>query len=154
MLKKIHPIAAMIATLCIALFFTSSLLVELFGSNELIAKVKQLIVTPGLFILIPAIAITGASGFALSKNRKGTLLEGKKKRMPIIGLNGILILLPCAILLNQWASSGSFDTKFYIVQALELLAGTVNLTLMLRNIADGRKLSGKNRVKNTTDSPS
>ncbi len=154
MLKKIHPIAAMIATLCIALFFTSSLLVELFGSHELIAKVKHLIVAPGLFILVPAIAISGATGFALAKNRKGRLVEGKKKRMPIIGLNGVLILLPCAIILDQWASSGSFDTKFYMVQGLELVAGAINLTLMSRNIKDGWKLSGRHRAKKAIDSSS
>ena len=141
MLKKIHPLAAMIATLCIAVFFTSSLVVELFGSHELIAKVKHLIVMPGLFILVPAIATAGATGFALSKNRKGRLVEGKKKRMPIIGLNGIIILLPCAIILNQWAALGSFDTKFYLVQVIELLAGAVNLRLMAINIRDGFKLS-------------
>ena len=141
MLKKIHPLAAMIATLCIAVFFTSSLVVELFGSDELIAKVKHLIVMPGLFILVPAIATSGATGFALSKNRKGRLVEGKKKRMPIIGLNGIIILLPCAIILNQWAALGSFDTKFYLVQVIELLAGAVNLRLMAINIRDGFKLS-------------
>ena len=141
MLKKIHPIAALIATVCIATFFTSSIFVELLGSAEWVAKVKQLIVMPGLFILVPAMAISGATGFALSKERKGRLVKGKKKRMPIIGLNGILILIPCAIILNQWAASASFDTKFYLVQGLELLAGAVNLGLMTLNIRDGRKLS-------------
>ena len=141
----IHPIAAVIATLCIATFFTSTIIVELFGSNESIATVKNLIVMPGLFILIPAIAITGGTGFALSKDRKGHLIENKKKRMPFIGANGLLILLPSAIFLDQWASLGSFGTTFYIVQGLELLAGAINLTLMGMNMRDGLKMSGKLR---------
>ena len=46
--------------------------------------------------------------------------------MPIIGANGVLILPPAAIFLDQWASLGTFDTKFYVVQGLELVAGAVN----------------------------
>ena len=143
MINKIHPVAAVIATLCIAAFLTSTILVELFGSHESIAMVKNLIVMPGLFILVPAIAITGGTGFALSKNRKGRLIGNKQKRMRFIGANGLLVLLPAAIVLDQWASSGSFDTKFYIVQGLELLAGATNLLLMSLNMRDGLTMAGK-----------
>ena len=147
MKRNIHLVAAILATLCIVTFFTSTILVELFGRPELIATVKGLIATPGLFILVPAIAITGGSGFALSKKRKGRLVDSKKKRMPFIGMNGLLILLPSAILLDQWASAGSFDIKFYLIQGLELAAGAVNLTLMAMNMRDGLKLTGKLRPK-------
>jgi len=143
----IHLTAAIIATLCIVTFFSSSILVELFGSHESIAMVKRLIVIPGVFILISAIAITGGTGFALAKNRKGHLVENKKKRMPIIGANGLLVLLPAAIFLDQWATSGTFDTKFYIVQSLELIAGAINLSLMSLNIRDGLKMAGRRSPK-------
>lgn len=143
MKTKIHVLGAFIATLCIAAFFTSTFIVELFGTYESIARVKELIVMPGLFILVPAIAATGATGSSLGKNRKGRLVAAKKKRMPIIAANGLLILLPAAIFLNQWAASGIFDTRFYMVQGLELIAGATNLTLMGMNIRDGLRLSGK-----------
>ena len=147
MIKTLHKLAAIIATLCIASFFFSTIVVELFGSQDTIAHVKSLIVQPGLLILIPAIAITGITGFAMSKNRKGRLLETKKKRMPIIAANGLLILLPSAILLDQWASVGTFDTAFYVVQGFELIAGAINLTLMSLNARDGLRLSGKRPVR-------
>ena len=143
MIKIVHRIAAITATLCIAIFFASSVFVELFGSYESIAMIKRLIVLPGLFILVPAIAVSGGTGFVLSKNRKAGLVQRKMKRMPFIGANGLLILLPAAIILDQWAASGSFDTTFYMVQSLELLAGMVNLTLMAFNIRDGLRMSGK-----------
>ena len=143
MTNKIHLVAAVIATLCIATFFTSTILVELFGSYESIATVKNLIVMPGLFILVPAIAIAGGTGFALSKNRKGHLVDNKQKRMRLIGANGLLVLLPAAIVLDQWVASGSFDPKFYIIQGLELLAGAINLLLMSLNMRDGLKITGK-----------
>ena len=133
MINKIHPVAAVIATLCIATFFTSTILVELFGSHESIATVKDLIVMPGLFILVPAIAATGGTGFVLAKNRKGRLVENKLKRMPLIGANGLLVLLPAAIVLDQWAASGSFDSKFYLISKnlpLNFLQDTDRCTLV------------------------
>ncbi|MCK5662454.1 MAG: hypothetical protein KAI17_03160 [Thiotrichaceae bacterium] len=150
MINKIHPAAAIIATLCIATFFTSTILVELIGSHESIAIVKSLIVMPGLFILVPAIASAGGTGFALAKNRKGRLVDSKMRRMPFIAANGLLILLPAALFLDQWAASGLFNTKFYIVQGLELTAGAVNLTLMSLNIRDGLKMTGNIFFKKKT----
>ena len=141
--KKVHSIASLLATLTIATFFLSTVTVELFGSHEAIARVKHLIVIPGLFILVPAIAAAGGTGRFLSKSRQGKLVDAKKKRMPFIAANGLLILIPCAIVLNAWASGGRFDGMFYLVQGIELLAGAVNLTLMSLNIRDGLKLAGK-----------
>ena len=141
----IHRITSILATLCIATFFTSTLIVEVFGTHETIALVKSLIVIPGIFILVPAMAITGATGFALAKERKGRIVEAKKKRMPIIALIGIFILMPAAIYLSNWASAGLFDTRFYIVQVIELIAGATNLTLMVKSIKDGKKLVGKEK---------
>ena len=144
--KKIHLIAGMLATLTIATFFLSTLGTELFGTHETVAMVKAWIVMPGLFILVPAIAATGGSGMFLSKSRQGRLVDAKKKRMPFIAANGLLVMIPCAIVLNRWAAAGTFDTTFYVVQALELLVGAVNLTLMGMNIRDGIKMSGRFRA--------
>ncbi len=145
MKRTAHLIAGILATSVIAAFFASTILVELFGSPAAVAEVKALIVTPGLWILIPAIAATGGSGFSLSRARPGRLVENKKRRMPFIAANGLLVLVPSAIFLNLWAAQGLFDTRFYWVQGLELLAGAVNLTLMGLNIRDGLRLSGRLR---------
>ena len=108
--------------------------------------VKALIVMPGLFILVPAMAATGGSGVFLSRSRQGRLVEAKKRRMPFIAANGLLIMIPCAIFLDRWAVAGTFDTTFYAVQTLELLVGAVNLALMGMNIRDGMKMSGRFRA--------
>jgi len=63
--KQAHFIAGLLATLTIATFFLSTIIAELFGSHESVATMKALIVMPGLFILMPAIAATGGSGFFL-----------------------------------------------------------------------------------------
>ena len=70
-------------------------------------------------------------------------MDRKLKRMHFIAANGIFILVPCAIFLNQWASLGLYDSRFYTVQALELLAGGINLTLMSMNMRDGLMMAGK-----------
>lgn len=145
MRARVHLVAGLLAAATIALFFLSTLVVEVAGTDEAVARVKALIVVPGLLILVPAIAATGGTGFALSRGRHGGLVEGKKKRMPVIAGNGLLILVPAAILLDRWASAGSFDARFYAVQAIELVAGGVNLTLMGLNIRDGLALSGRFR---------
>lgn len=56
--------------------------------------------------------------------------------------------MPCAIVLNRWAAAGSFDTAFYTVQAIELVAGAANLALMGLNAGDGLRMAG--RLRSTT----
>jgi hypothetical protein len=143
--RIIHVVAALLATLTIVLFFVSTALVEAFGTHEAVARLKSLIVMPGLFILVPAIAATGGTGFALARGWQGRLVGRKKRRMPFIAANGLLLLTPAAILLDRWASAGAFDARFYAIQAIELLAGATNLALMGLNIRDGLMLSGRLR---------
>ena len=152
MLTVLHRIFAQIALFCIATFFTATIWVELFGTVTAIATVKSLILWPGLFMLIPAVALTGGSGFALAKSRSGKLVRQKKTRMPFIAANGILVLIPCAIFLDQWAAVGAFDTKFYIVQGIELFAGATNIMLMGMNMRDGFRMRGRfgrSKLKNS-----
>ncbi|MGB0468829.1 MAG: hypothetical protein ACPGF7_15050 [Pontibacterium sp.] len=139
----IHRVAAITAFLCIVTFFVSTAIVEVWGTLETVAKIKSYIVYPGLFILIPSIALAGGTGFSLAKKRNGNAVARKKKRMPLIALNGLFILLPAAITLNIWAAQGIFDAAFYGVQALELIAGATNITLMIFSIRDGRKMTAR-----------
>jgi len=142
MLKRIHPIAGIIASLTILTFWTSTVASELLGSIETIAFVKQAIPW-GLLILVPALAITGASGFRLAGTSSDFRLVRKKRRMPFIAGNGLLILVPAALYLATLASRREFGSHFYAVQAFELIAGAVNLTLMSLNIRDGLRLTGR-----------
>lgn len=144
--KLAHRIAGVLALLCIATFFSSTVLVELFGSHAAVAQLKSLIVSPGLWIMIPAIAVAGGSGMFMSKSRKGRLVAAKKKRMPFIAANGLLVLLPCAIVLDRWAAVGAFGNSFYAVQALELIAGAVNMGLLGLNARDGLRMAGRLRT--------
>lgn len=138
--RLIHPVAGLIALLTIATFWLSTVISELFLSEAAVVVVKSAIPW-GFFILIPALAATGGSGFFLSHGQRTGLAGAKLKRMPFIAANGLLILIPSALFLASKARAGDFDTVFYIVQAVELLAGAANITLLGLGMRDGLKLT-------------
>jgi hypothetical protein len=142
MMTRIHAVAATLALVTITLFFSASLIVEVFGDKQALVSVKQWIVY-GLFVLVPLMIITGLSGKAVIGARKGKLIATKMKRMVIVAANGLLILVPCAILLQRMAVAGTFDSTFYGIQAIEFVAGAVNIGLMGLNMRDGLLLTGR-----------
>lgn len=146
MTKTIHPIAGGIGFLTIAVFWFSTIGVELFGTQEQIVAVKTTIPW-GFFVLVPAMAAVGGSGFSLAGKRRGGILGSKAKRMKIIGGNGVLVLIPAALFLSSKASAGEFDSIFYTVQIVELIAGATNLTLMGLSMRDGLRLTGRLRPR-------
>lgn len=146
MLTKLHPVAGVIGFVMILTFWLSTATSELFGSTAAIATVKETIPW-GFLILVPALAIAGASGFRLGGASSDRRIVSKRRRMPIIAANGVFILIPAALYLATLASRGEFGTVFYAVQAIELLAGAVNLTLMALNIRDGFRLTADRRAR-------
>lgn len=145
--KIIHPIAGLIALLTIVAFWLSTAITELFLSETAIAAVKTAIPW-GFLVLIPALAATGGTGFSMSKGRRAGLVSAKIRRMPLIAANGVLVLIPAALFLAFKAKTGEFDTAFFCVQALELLAGAANITLLGLNMRDGFKMKGRLRQQN------
>src|SRR5271155_2436499 len=133
MLKRIHPIAGIVAFLTILTFWTSTAVSELFLPIDAVIAVKQAIPW-GLLVLVPALAITGATGFRLAGASTDPRVLRKKWRMPFIAGNGIVVLIPAALSLSVLATRSEFDGLFYSIQAVELIAGAVNLALMSLNI--------------------
>ena len=144
MTKLVHPLAGAVALLTIAGFWLSTAVSELFASTAIVAAVKTAIPW-GFLLLIPALAAAGGSGLSLAKGRRAGLMGTKIRRMPLIAGNGILILIPSALYLASKAMAGEFDAAFYAVQALELAAGAVNITLLGLNMRDGLRMKGRLR---------
>ncbi|MCC7039093.1 MAG: hypothetical protein IT516_02135 [Burkholderiales bacterium] len=142
MKSKLHGLFGAIALLCIATFWLSTVVSELFLDNAAVVAVKNAVLI-GMWLLIPAMAATGGSGFALAKGRGGRLVDAKARRMRVVAANGLLVLLPSAFVLASWANAGRFDGAFYALQGVELLAGAVNVTLLALNMRDGLKLGGR-----------
>lgn len=145
MSRRIHRVAGVIGFLVILLFWTSTVVVELVGTTGAVVAVKEAIPW-GLFVLIPALAVTGATGFRMGGRSTDARIVRKKHRMPIIAGIGLLVLVPAALYLSA-AVSRDLGPTFYLVQAVELLAGATNLTLMSLNIRDGLRLTGRLKAR-------
>jgi hypothetical protein len=144
MKRMVHAVAGTVAILLVATFLASTAYSELAMDGALIARTKRLILY-GVCLLIPAMAMTGGSGFSLAKGRVGGIVDSKGRRMRIIAVNGLIIMLPSAIWLHMLAAERSFGTVFFIVQTIEIAGGTLQLYLLGRNFRDGLKLSGRLR---------
>ena len=138
--KRIHPIAGALALLAMVIFWTSTVAVELLGDQSDIVAVKHAIMW-GLLVLVPALVATGGTGFLRAGRSKNSHIQAKKRRMQIVAPIGILVLVPCVLYLGTTASSSGLGTYFVEVQALELAAGAVNITLMSLNVRDGLRLT-------------
>ncbi len=136
---RIHIVTAMLALACIATFWLSTAISELFASHATIASVKMGVLY-GMALLIPCMATAGATGASLGKGWRLPQVARKSKRMKLIAANGLLILLPSAVFLALRAQAGQFDTGFYAVQLLELVAGATNIALLALNMRDGMQL--------------
>jgi hypothetical protein len=139
MLKRIHPFAGALALLTILTFWMATVFSEAFGEIATVIAVKTSIPW-GFLVLIPVLAATGGSGFALARERSGVLVERKRRRMAFIAANGVLILVPSAFFLSFKAHAGELDGTFLAVQALELIAGAVNILLLGLNLRDGLRM--------------
>lgn len=142
--RIIHPIAGLIALATIAAFWLSTAITELFASEAVVTAVKTAIPW-GFILLIPALAATGGSGFYLAKGQRRGRVGSKLKRMPFIAANGLLVLIPAALYLSAKARAGEFDAAFYGVQALELIAGAINIVLLGMSMRDGIALTRERR---------
>lgn len=136
MIKAIHPIAGCLAFACVAAFLGGTVVAKLSGSTEAISVVKQAIPW-GFFILAPAMAAAGGTGFVQSRDRDNTRIRAKRRRMPFIVANGCLVLIPAALFLANRAAEQDFGAMFQAVQTVELIAGALNLVLLGLNIRDG-----------------
>ncbi len=90
--------AGAIALLTISTFWLSTAFSELFASETVVIAVKTAIPW-GFLLLIPALAVTGGSGFVLAKGWRAGLVGTKIKRVPLVAANGILFLIPSALFL-------------------------------------------------------
>jgi hypothetical protein len=142
--RRLHLTAATVGFLTILTFWVSTVTVELLGSDRSVTAVKQAIPW-GFLLLVPALAITAGTGFSMAGSSSAPRVRAKKRRMPFVAGNGLLILIPAALYLDHLATNRNFGPAFYAVQAVELLAGALNLALMSLNYRDGLELTRGHR---------
>ncbi|GAA3827747.1 lipoprotein [Streptomyces coacervatus] len=145
MKSRVHAIAGVLALTLISSFFTASVAVEVFGDHAAVRAVKTAIAF-ALLALVPCMAITGGTGRSLSARRlRAPLIRRKQRRIAAAAAIGLLVLVPCALVLRALAADDSFGTEFAVIQIVELVGGAVNITLLSLNVRDGRLLTAASR---------
>lgn len=142
MKSKVHAVAGVLGFLVVLAFWISTALSELLGSHATVAVVKSS-TFKGMFVLLPALLVAGASGVSLLGKRTDPLALSKQKRGPIAFMTGLFVLLPSSYFLWSWASADSFDGWFYGLEAVWLAGSTVCLVMIGLNIRDGLALRGR-----------
>ncbi len=148
MIRRLHPLAGGLALLIILSFWSATVVSEAFGTPVAVRTVKTAILW-GMLALIPALVSVGATGFRLGGRSTQPLVAAKRRRMPVIALNGLCLLLPSAIFLQSRAAAGLFDSSFMVVQGVELVAGALNITLLALSLRDGLRLATARRALQT-----
>jgi hypothetical protein len=140
--RSAHAAAGGSALVLALSFLSASITVELFGSHGSVMAVKR-----GILLAIPLLAIcaivAGGSGNWLAGKSKAQVVTRKALRMRITGVNALLVLIPCAVVLDRMASAAEFGTQFVAVQAIEFIFGAVNVTLLGLNMRDGLRMRAR-----------
>jgi hypothetical protein len=139
---RIHLVASLAALAIVSSFLVSSAAVEAFGDENDIRAAKKWILAM-LVALIPIMAAAGLSGRRLAGRSRAAVVRRKLRRMKAIGTTGLLVLVPCAVALERLADRNDFGLAFATVQGVEVLGGTLNLTLLILNFRDGMALRTK-----------
>jgi len=148
-MRVVHPVAGTIALVCVCCFWLSTVAAEIlafaFGGDAMVPLVVAVktAIPFGFIILVPALIATTVSGFRLNAGRSAPLTRQKQRRMPFIIVTGVVILIPSAIYLAAAARAHSFGNVFILVQAIELIAGAVNISLLRLNMRDGQQMKAE-----------
>jgi hypothetical protein len=140
----VHRLSAVLALAILSSFWIATVVSELLLDVSAVVATKRSIAL-GLVLLVPCMAALNISGARITGARNGPLIARKRRILRIMGANAALVLVPCALSLFWLSRDGSLGSTFYAVQALELLAGAVNVTLLLMNVYAGLKLAGRLR---------
>jgi hypothetical protein len=143
-MRRLHAVLALLSVLFISGFLIATVAGDLSGDVVAMTASKR-VVAWLLLPLVLCLAGTGGVGAFLARGGGGGLIDVKKRRMRVIALNGVSVLAPLAIILWRLAEAHRFDSVYWVLQVVELLAGGVNLVLILMNVRDGLRLSGRLR---------
>ena len=136
----------------ITLFLAASVMVEIFGDMHAVGLIKTAILV-ALPVLVAAMAVVVGTGRSLSKarhrlsraRRPAPLIRRKERRAAAAAEIGFLVLVPSAVTLQVLAAARDFGALFILVEAIELIASSVLVTLLVLNVRDGRLLSAASR---------
>jgi hypothetical protein len=137
LLFRVHLAAAVAAVAVIVTLLTSSAVTELIGTPGEVRSLRHGIML-GLPLLIACLVTVALTGRRLAGRSRAPVVRRKQRRMQLIAAAGLVVLVPCAVVLNYRAMTA--------LEIIELAAGGLNLALLVLNFRDGRALSRRRRA--------
>lgn len=144
LIVRVHMAASVAAISLITTFFISSTITEIFGGTGDIRVLRNGIVL-GLPLLIAFLAIAGLTGRHLANGSRSAIVRRKRRRLQLAGAVGLLVLVPCALILDHLVSTPAIDRTFIGLEIIELFFGAINLLLLVLNFRDGRRMTRHRR---------
>jgi len=93
-----------------------------------------------LGLMVPATIIVGQAGKKMGKGYDSKLLKKKLKLFKAIQRIGPFVLGPTGITLYFLARNDSFDTLFYAIQLIELIAQFASIVLIILAVKTGNQM--------------
>jgi hypothetical protein len=143
-LVRTHLAAAVGALALITTFLLSSAITELIGNAADVHRLRQWIVI-GLPLLVGCLAAAALTGRCLARKSRAAVIRRKQRRMQIVAAVGIVVLVPCALILDVMTAGALNGGVASALKITEILAGALNLTLLVLNFRDGRGLTRRPR---------
>jgi len=143
LLTRIHIAAAVAGLVVIATFLLSSAVTELIGGAGDIRVLRHAILL-GLPVLIACLATAALTGRRLAGVARSSIVRRKQRRLQAVAAAGLLVLVPCALILNHLAVAPS-GWVFHALEITEISFGTLNLSLLALNFRDGRRMTRHRR---------
>lgn len=145
LLARIHVAAAAGAIAVITAFLLSSGVTELIGGAGDIRVLRQAILL-GLPLLIACLGTAGLTGHRLAGGSRSAIVRRKQRRLQAAAAAGLLVLVPCALILNHLATAPATGGAFTALEITESVFGTINLSLLALNFRDGRRMTRHRRT--------
>lgn len=144
LLVRVHLAASVGAITVIITFLASTGITELAGAPGDIRVLRHGILL-GLPVLVACLATAGLTGRALAGDSRSAVVRRKQLRLQMAVAVGLLVLVPCALILNHLTAAPATGPAFTALEFTEFLFGTVNLSLLVLNFRDGRCLARHHR---------
>lgn len=136
----IHASAGTFAMLFLMVYLIAMLIAEFQYETQDVIAVQQLIFqSMGYYLFL--LLMSGGIGLLLSKERKGHIVEMKKKRMLAIIACSIFILTPCSYLLAKNDLDSLGISFMHILEGVEVITIILLIVLFGFNFRDGTRLT-------------
>ena len=136
----IHASAGVLTMLFLLVFFVAICVAEIkYGVEDVIAVQRNIYEAMGFYVFL--LLITGGVGLLLSRERKGRIVEMKKRRTLAILACSVFVLLPCSYLLANYDLALRGRLFMYLLEGIELLVIGLLITLLSFNFRDGLRLT-------------